>query len=444
MKNYTEEFKGKGYYIETLGCSKNQVDSENLAQILEEQGMVETDVEDAYVIIVNTCSFLEAAVEESIDAILNCAEYKEENCKYLVVHGCMTQRYKDKLLSELTEVDLFIGTNQSPYVLEKLSQGERLFLDDKQYKPLTSLQKRREDAFAYLKIAEGCDNRCSYCMIPYIRGPFVSRTIKDIVKEAKHLVSGGVKELILIAQDTSRFGIDRGSLELSELLKALQEIKGLHWIRLQYLYVDVVDEKLLKTIRDLDKVVPYFDMPLQHINDEVLKRMNRHTTGKSTRGLMKKIREILPDAILRTTLITGFPGETEEAHQELLDFIEETKFDRLGVFRYSDEEGSPSSKLDQKLEEEVKEQRYNDIMGLQLRISEQLMEEEVGQTLEVLLDEKVQGGYLGRSMADAPEVDGIVFVKTEDENLLHTFVPVKITSSSEYDLEGVIDHEFTQ
>lgn len=444
MSDYLKEFVGQGYYIETLGCSKNQVDSENLAAILEEAGMIERGPDEAYVLVVNTCSFLEAAVEESVEAILECAEFKKDKAKYLVVHGCMTQRYKDKLLSELDEVDLFIGTNQSHRLLRKLAEGERLFLDEPQYRPLETFQKKREEVFAYLKIAEGCDNRCSYCMIPYIRGPFVSRRIDEILREAKHLAAGGVKELILIAQDTSRFGIDRGRLELAELLEALNEVEGLQWIRLQYLYADVIDEKLLRTMKRLDKVVPYFDMPLQHINQEILKRMNRHTTTQSTKEIIALIRSIMPEAVLRTTLITGFPGETKEAHQELMAFIEETRFDRLGVFRYSDEEGSPSSKLDQKITEEIKEERYNEIMSTQMRISEEKLAEKLHCEIDVLVDEKTEGGYFGRSLADAPEVDGVVFIKTQDENLLHQMIRIYVTATTEYDLEGVPVHEFAK
>lgn len=426
-------------YLETLGCSKNQVDSDRIERFLLAQGFQAAPLEEAQIILLNTCGFIQAAVEESIERILELADYKDYNARQLIMMGCLTQRYQNVLETELPEVDLFIGTGY----LEELSEiirhpTRRVYLDRRdapetgKHFPLVSAP-----SYSYLKIAEGCDNFCSYCIIPQLRGPFRSRTIASLVQEAKEVASQGIKEIILIAQDTARFGYDTKEGGLLDLLSALHEVEGIEWIRIQYLYPDTLDRAFFERLAQLPKVVPYFDIPIQHASNSVLKRMNRHTTKEHLIEVIKAAREVLPDAVLRTSIIVGFPGETEEEFQELMEFVRDHPFDKLGAFIYSDEEESASYKLPAKIAEDVKEDRLERLMRRQEQISQERLHRLVGQTLPVIID---VGGLqpVGRTRYDAPEVDGVVDITTDKPLKKGSIVPVRITDSSEHDLEGVV------
>lgn len=426
-------------YLETLGCSKNQVDSDRIERYLQAQGFVSAPLEEAEIILLNTCGFIQPAVEESLERILELADYKDHQAKLLIMMGCLTQRYQAVLEDELPEVDLFIGTGYLEELAEIIRRPrQRVYLDRRdapetgRYFPLVSAP-----SYHYLKIAEGCDNFCSYCIIPQLRGPFRSRRIASLVAEAEEVANQGIKELILIAQDTARFGYDTKEGDLLDLLKALNEVAGIEWIRLQYLYPDTLDRAFFESLAKLSKVVPYFDIPIQHAANSVLKRMNRHTTKEHLIEVITAAREVLPEAVLRTTVIVGFPGETEAEFAELMDFIQAYPFDKLGGFAYSDEEESASSKLPGKLAPEVITQRLDQLMQRQLTISQERLSRYVGRTLDVLID--VAGDYpIGRTKFDAPDVDGVVDILTDRPLAKGRIVPVRITASSEYDLEGVV------
>lgn len=402
------------------------------------QGFTSVSPDKADFLILNTCGFIQAAVEESLDRILELAEYKKDDSTKLVMMGCLSQRYQDELSLELPEVDLFVGTGYLEEMSEILrNPKKRVYLDQRDAAesghlfPLVS-----SPSYSYIKIAEGCDNFCSYCIIPQLRGPFRSRPIASIVNEAIEVSKQGIKEIILIAQDTSRYGLDRGE-DLLSLLRALNEVEGIDWIRLQYLYPDILDREFFETIRSLPKVVPYFDMPIQHVSNSVLKRMNRHTTKENLIDVVTLAREILPDATLRTTVIVGFPGETEAEFEELMEFVEIYPFDKLGAFMYSDEAESASYKLPNKVSSEVSQQRLDRLMAKQAIISEDRLAQRVGQTLDVMID--VGGkGPIGRTKYDAPEVDGVVDIITEKKLKKGTLVSVRITDSSEHDLTGEV------
>lgn len=426
-------------YLETLGCSKNQVDSDRIERLLQAQGFESVPVEQAEIILLNTCGFIQAAVEESIERILDLADYKEHHAKKLIMMGCLTQRYKEVLEDELPEVDLFVGTGYLEDLAEIIQHPtRRVYLDQRDapekgiHFPLVSAP-----SYSYLKIAEGCDNFCSYCIIPQLRGPFRSRSIESLVREAEEVAAKGIKEIILIAQDTARFGYDTKEGNLLDLLRALHQVDGVEWIRLQYLYPDTLDRSFFEAIAQMPKVVPYFDMPIQHAANSVLKRMNRHTTKEHLIEVIEAAREVLPDAVLRTTVIVGFPGETDAEFDELLNFIQDYPFDKLGAFSYSDEEEAASYKLPGKIDEETKQRRLDRLMHKQSDISEERLSRYVGQTLDVLVD---IGGKtpVGRTKYDAPEVDGVVDVKTDRRLSKGTIVKVKITASSEHDLEGEV------
>lgn len=438
-------------FFETLGCAKNQVDTEVMIGLLDKNSYIMTpDVEEADIIAVNTCGFIESAKAESIETILELSAYKTEGkCQMLIVTGCLAERYAEALKTEIPEIDVFIGTGSFDEiipiidkVLRKESPAGALIEKGDINKDFPENLPRilmTPTYMAYLKIAEGCDNCCTYCIIPKLRGKYRSRKFEDVVLEAQTLVSKGVKELIIIAQDITRFGEDLyGTYRLADLLYELNKIDGLKWIRLQYCYPDVVDDKLIEAIAKCDKVAKYIDIPIQHCNDFMLKRMNRTTSKASIVALIEKLRAAVPEISIRSTLITGFPGETEEMFNELLEFVKEQRLDKLGAFAYSLEEDTAAANFKDHLETEIKEARRDEILELQQQISTELMYRKVGKTLDVVIEEEVPGEkiYVGRTEYDAPEIDGVVYVHTERALRIGQFVKVKITDALEYDLIG--------
>lgn len=426
------------FYIHELGCAKNTDDVNHMKRLLVDQGHLPLDgPQDAEIIIVHTCGFIEAAVSEGIEAILELADYKKINCKKLIVSGCLPERYKDSLLKELPEVDLFLGTSYS-HRMDKFIHKNGSYFDQLNFKLTSFKHLPSEEAYGYLKIAEGCDNHCSYCIIPALRGPMRSKSIEELLEETRNLAQQGVKEIILIAQDLSRYGEDRGEIEILELLEALNNVEGIHWIRLQYVYPDLLDKAFFKKMKDLPKVVPYLDMPIQHASNKILKTMNRHTSQEDLRRVIAMAREILPEIVLRTTVMVGFPGESQEDFNTLLSFVREVTFDKLGVFKYSDEEDAPSHRLLGKISEDIKEERFQKIMDLQREISEEKLTHYVGKIMDVMVDEVYADSWIGRSKGDSPEVDGIVYVSGGGAKI-GDILKVRIISSSEYDLTGEIN-----
>lgn len=435
----------------SLGCSKNLVDAEEMLGILEDNGFeIAVSEEDADIMIVNTCAFIDSAKQESIDCILEHARYKEnDKNKVLVVTGCMSQRYKEELQKELPEVDIVIGTNEYDKLAEilksyKIGKPEIHCCDEYMTNAVDKRVVTTPPYMAYLKIAEGCDNHCTYCVIPSIRGRYRSRGIDEIVSEAKRLVEGGARELVVIAQDTTRYGIDiYGEYRLPKLLDELCKIEDLHWLRLHYLYPELLSDKLIKTIAKQEKICNYFDIPIQHCNDEILKLMGRRTSKAQITDLIKKIRTEIPDAIIRTTVITGFPTETEEQFEELREFVTEMEFDRLGAFAYSAEEGTPAAKMKGQLDDEVKLNRQEMIMVDQSAVSEELNKGRVGKTYEALVEgyDAIIKQYYGRTYGDSEEIDGKVFFTSNKKLDIGKFVKVTITDYTEYDLYGKTDKE---
>lgn len=441
----------------SLGCDKNLVDSEMMLGMLSREGFTFTDREDeAEIIVVNTCCFIHDAKEESVNTLLEMAEQKKTGkLKVLVAAGCLAQRYQAEIREEIPEVDVIIGTTAIDQIVEAVREvlaGEETGLkhiEDIDRAPVFGKKRMVTTGghYAYLKIAEGCDKRCTYCIIPKLRGNFRSVPMDALVNEAKELVEQGVKELILVAQETTVYGQDLyGKKSLPELLDRLNEIPGLYWIRILYCYPEEITDELVEAIKRNEKVCHYLDMPIQHGCDAILKRMGRRTTGADLRRIITNLRKEIPDICLRTTLITGFPGETEEYHEQLMEFVDELEFDRLGVFTYSVEEDTPAALFEDQVEEEVKEERKACLMELQQEIAYEKAEAMVGKRLMVMIEGKVadENAYVGRSYKDAPNVDGYVFVNTHRELMTGDFVPVKITGSYEYDLIGEIDDEFTQ
>ena len=430
----------------SLGCSKNLVDAEQMLGLLETSGFeICSDEEDADIMIVNTCAFIDSAKQESIDCILEHARYKKDGeDKLLVVTGCMSQRFREELKKELPEVDVVIGTNDYDQIAEILKNYKKTdnnvyccgdYIDESGLKRHVTTPSY----MAYLKIAEGCDNHCTYCVIPSIRGKYRSRTIEDIVAEAKDLAKNGAKELVIIAQDTTRYGIDLyGEYKLPELLKELSKIDELKWIRLHYLYPELLTDEIIDVIAENEKICNYFDIPIQHCNDEILKLMGRRTSKEKLTELVKKIRSRIPGAIIRTTLIVGFPGETEEQFEELRDFVTELEFDRLGAFAYSEEEGTPAARMSGQIDEEEKLRRQEIIMVDQAAVSEDLNKARVGKTLEVLTEgyDAIIKQYFGRTSGDSEEIDGKVFFASSKKLAVGEFARVEITDYSEYDLFG--------
>lgn len=431
----------------SLGCDKNRVDAEKMLGLLGLSGYEVTDDESqADVIIVNTCSFISDAKQESIDTILQMASWKKSGrCKALIATGCMAQRYADEIREQLPEVDAIVGTtayDSIAEVVDRALQGERSErLDD--LKKIALPEGRRVlttgGHFAYLKIAEGCDKHCTYCAIPSMRGPFRSVPMEELVDEAKRLAADGVKELILVAQETTLYGTDLyGRKCLHELIHELAKIDGIVWIRVLYCYPEEIYDGLIECMKSEKKLVHYLDLPIQHSNDQILRRMGRRTSEADLRRIIRKLRDEVPDIILRTTLICGFPGESEEQFEDLCRFINEMEFDRLGVFTYSQEEGTPAALMDGQIDEETKLTRRDELMELQQEISADLNERMKGREIDVLIEGYVpnENVYIGRGYGDAPDVDGFIFVSSEENLETGDFVRVKITGASEYDLIG--------
>lgn len=440
--------------LESLGCSKNLVDAEIMMGILNRKGYKLTgSFEEADVIIVNTCGFIEAAKQESIDVILDFAELKQTaNLKLLIVTGCLAQRYAEELKEEIPEIDAIVGTGSYQNIdeiIEELKEEHKVVsLNNIEFAYDETLPRyvSTPSHMAYLKIGEGCDNKCTYCIIPKLRGKYRSRKMEDIILEAKKLAKRGVKELIVIAQDTTKYGTDLyGEGKLAELLESLAQIDGFKWIRVMYSYPESIDENLVRVIKKYDNICNYFDMPIQHASNRILKLMNRKTTKEDILDKVNMIRNIIPDATLRTSIIVGFPGETDEDFKELEEFVNEVEFDKLGVFTYSREEDTPADRLPNHLEEEIKLERQERLMLIQQSISEQKNYKKVGNEYEVLVEEQIEENvYIGRTIYDAEEIDSIVYIKSTKDLEVGQFVDVVITDALEYDLMGEIKDEFTK
>lgn len=439
----------------SLGCDKNLVDSEVMLGYLSDGGFTFTDEEtEADVIVVNTCCFVNDAKEESIHTILQMAELKQSaKCKALIVAGCLAQRYKEEIIKEIPEVDAILGTTSLDSIAQAIKEaiGGRRFQDFKELNKSVHEERPRVlttgGHYAHLKIAEGCDKHCTYCIIPKIRGTYRSVPMEKLIKEAKQLAEQGVKELILVAQETTLYGMDLyREKSLPKLLKELCKINGLYWIRIQYCYPEEITDELIDTIKTEKKICNYLDLPIQHANDKILRRMGRKTNKAQLKQIVEKLRKEIPDICLRTTLISGFPGETKEQHEELMEFVDELEFDRLGVFAYSPEEDTPAAMMENQIEEDIKQNRRDEIMALQQEIVFDLAERMVGHHLEVMIEGKVadENAYVGRTYKDAPNVDGYLFVNTDETLCSGDFAKVKVTGALEYDLIGEIENEFTQ
>lgn len=433
----------------SLGCPKNLVDTEVMLGILGESGYeIVAQPQDAEVIVVNTCGFIDAAKEESIQTILEMAEYKKDKCKLLIMTGCLAERYHDDILNELPEVDAVVGTGdyiKIADVIKEATIGKKPVLFGHMDMPEPEGQPRMVSTgtkSAYIKIADGCDNRCTYCIIPKLRGKYRSRDFDDIISEAKALVADGIRELIIIAQDTTRYGVDLyGKYRLSELLRELCKIDDLHWIRVHYLYPEVITDDLISVFAEEEKIVKYMDIPIQHCNNEVLKRMGRHGGKNELVELVNKLRNKIPSLVIRTTVICGFPGETNEQFEELLEFVKEMKFERLGAFAYSQEEDTPAAKLPDQIPQEIKEERAAMVLAEQSKISFEHQQNMLGKLLEVLVEGYDDGNlmYFGRSYADSIDIDTIVYFAAEDEVKIGSFVKVRILDADEYDLTGKLE-----
>lgn len=454
----------------SLGCSKNLIDTEAIIGIFKEHKFnIVNDEEKADILVINTCGFIESAKEEAINTILEMAEYKNKRCKYLIVMGCLVQRYYEELIKAIPEVDLFLKIDEYDEIWEKIEDLiKRDFVQksknktSKKISEISAMPMLKQEEFlnrvittgknfAYLKIGEGCSNKCTYCAIPYIRGPFVSRKIEDILEEAKSLAKQGIKELIIIAQDTTKYGEDiYGETKLAELLQELSKIEEIKWIRFLYSYPEGITDELIDIVASNPKIAKYFDIPIQHISNDVLKKMNRRTNKEQITGLIEKIRNRIPDVTLRTSLIVGFPGETEQNFKELQEFIKFARFDKLGAFMYSKEEGTPAEKLPNQVHGNTKKARYNRIMQEQKEISKSNQEKKFGKKVTVLVEDMSFDGsyFVGRSFQDVPEIDGVVYIKNNGnrkfEDVLNNFVECEVVEVSEYDLiarfvkEGVL------
>ena len=439
----------------SLGCSKNLIDTEvAIGKFKEHNFKIVNNPKEADIIVINTCGFIESAKEEAINTILEMAEFKKNRCKFLIVMGCLVQRYYIDLVKSIPEVDLFLKIEDYPNMWDKI---ENLINQKKEYAQIEKKSNIRcvkmpmfaekeylareistGKNYAYLKIGEGCSNMCTYCAIPYIRGLFVSRPMEDIIEEAKKLAKAGIKELILIAQDTTKYGIDLyGKTKLAELLKEICKIDGFKWIRFLYSYPEGITDELIETVKSEEKICKYFDIPIQHISDNVLKKMNRKTSKKNIEELISKIRNKIPNVVLRTSLIVGFPGETKEDFEELSKFVKKTKFDKLGVFKYSKEDGTPASKMPNQIHYKTKITRQNKIMNIQKDISKNNLKQNIGKEFLVLVENaSFDGKYLiGRMASDVPEEDGIVYIKRtkENEKKVNQFIICKIKDCTNYD-----------
>ncbi|MCI8979151.1 MAG: 30S ribosomal protein S12 methylthiotransferase RimO [Clostridia bacterium] len=430
----------------SLGCAKNQTDAEIMLGILQNDGFSITyNPSEADVIIVNTCGFIEQAKQESIDAILEMAEYKNERCKLLIATGCLAERYANDIVKELPEVDAIVGTGDYDKIAEVIRDAfngeKKVICGHRDRTPEERLPRvlSTPPYTAYLKIADGCDNNCTYCAIPLIRGRFRSRKIEDIVSEAEELAENGVKELILIAQDTTRYGKDLyGEYSLDKLLGGLVGIDGIEWIRVHYFYPEAITDSLIDTMARYKKICAYIDMPIQHANNDILRRMARRTTQEEILKKIEKIRKAMPDCTIRTSIIVGFPGETEEQFNDLYEFVKKVRFDRMGVFTYSQEEDTPAAKFEGQLDEDIKNERLDKLMTLQQGISLELNRAKLGKTLEVIAEGYDEESFLfyGRSRGDSIDVDGKVYFATENEVSEGNILNVEILDADEYDLTG--------
>lgn len=436
----------------SLGCSKNLIDTEvTIGKFKNHNYKIVNNPKEADIIVVNTCGFIESAKEEAINTILEMAEYKKKRCKFLIAMGCLVQRYYDELLKALPEVDLFLKIEDYNKMWDKIEglikQNKKSENLKKEFK-MTALPMFEEkeyllrevatgNNYAYLKIGEGCSNMCTYCAIPYIRGLFVSRTMESILKEANKLAKCGIKEIIIIAQDTTKYGIDiYGKPMLSALLKEICKIDGIKWVRFLYSYPEGITDELIKTVKEEEKICKYFDIPIQHISNNILKKMNRKTSKENIENLIEKIRKQIPEVVLRTSLIVGFPGENEKDFEELYEFVQKTKFDKLGVFKYSKEEGTPASNMPDQIHYKTKQARERKIMSLQKEISKEILKKNINKKMDVLIENQSFDGkfLIGRTANDVPEEDGVVYIKTNDKNMINKFVKCKITDVSNYDL----------
>ena len=448
----------------SLGCSKNLIDTEiAIGKFKNNNYKIVNNPSEADIIVINTCGFIDSAKEEAINTILEMAEYKEQKCRYLIVMGCLVQRYYEDLIKELPEVDLFIKLEDYDNfwniiedlikrdIVTKTKQKLSNKISEMKPLPMATSEEFMDRVvttgknYAYIKIGEGCSNRCTYCAIPYIRGPFVSRKMEDILEEAKMLAKTGIKELIVIAQDTTKYGVDiYGESKLAELLNKLSKIEGIQWIRFLYSYPEGITDELIHEVAQNKKIAKYFDIPIQHISDSILKKMNRKTSKKQITELLEKIRTQIPEVTLRTSLIVGFPGETDDDFKELQEFVAQAKFDKLGAFMYSKEEGTPAEKLPNQIHKNTKKSRYNKIMQEQQKISKQNLENKIGKTYDVLIEEISfdKKFLIGRTMQDVPEIDGLVYVKVQENDLtveqkIGQIIKCKITKVSNYDLIGI-------
>ena len=439
----------------SLGCDKNLADSEEMLGMLVENGYTLTNDEtEAEVIVVNTCAFIHDAKEESINSILEMARYKTEGVlKALLVTGCLAQRYKEEIIEEIPEVDAVLGTTSFGDIikaLDKVFEGKR-YLEFKDINALTEISKKRVlttgGYYGYLKIAEGCDKRCTYCIIPKLRGNYRSIPMEQLISQAEYLAEQGVRELILVAQETTVYGKDIYQEKcLHKLLKELCKIPGIQWIRILYCYPEEIYPELIQTMKEEKKICHYLDLPIQHCSDKILKKMGRRTTKQELIDIVTLLRKEIPDIVLRTTLITGFPGETEEDHEELMEFIDTMEFDRLGVFTYSAEEDTPAANMLNQIEEEVKQDRQAELMELQQEISIDKGNDKIGTCVEVMIEGKVadENAYVGRTYGDAPNVDGYIFINTDTELMSGDFARVHVTGALEYDLIGELENEYTE
>ncbi len=446
---------GKKVLFISLGCDKNLVDSEQMLGLLSESGYTFTDDErEAEAVVVNTCCFINDAKQESINTILEMAELRKNgDIEALIVAGCLAQRYREEIQEEIEEVDAIIGTTAIDQVVKALDdvlQGTKEnHYQSLDRKPFTGMHRvvTTGGHFAYLKIAEGCDKHCTYCIIPKVRGGYRSVPMENLLQEAGQLAAEGVKELILVAQETTLYGADLyGHKALPELLHKLCEIEGLYWIRILYCYPEEIDEVLIQTIKEEKKICHYLDIPIQHACDAILRRMGRRVDRRELTSIVNRLREEIPDICLRTTLITGFPGETEEDHETLMDFVDEMAFDRLGVFTYSQEEDTPAAVMDDQIPEDVKERRYGELMALQQEIAFEAASAMKGLVVTAMIEGRVadEDAYVARTYKDAPNVDGFLFVNTDRDFMTGDFVKVRITGSYEYDLIGELEDEFTE
>lgn len=433
----------------SLGCDKNLVDSEVMLGLINQKGYIITnDENEADIIVVNTCCFINDAKEESINTILEMAELKKTaNLKALIVTGCLAQRYKKEIQEEIKEVDAVVGTSSYENivkVIEEALEGKvSESFEDIDVSPEVESKRVLTTGgyYSYLKIAEGCDKHCTYCIIPKIRGKFRSVPMRRLLAEARSLAEQGVKELMLVAQETTLYGVDLyGEKSLHKLLKELCKIDGIEWIRILYCYPEEITDDLIQVMKEEDKICNYLDMPIQHASDNILKRMGRRTNRQELIDIVTKLRREIPDISLRTTLITGFPGETKEDHEQLLEFVDQMEFDRLGVFTYSPEEDTPAATMSEQIEEEVKEERKDEIMSLQQEIAFERAEKMVGRTLKVMIEGRLpeDNVYIGRTYMDAPNIDGYIFVNAEHEFMSGDFVTVKVTGAKDYDLTAEI------